>query len=377
MSSHEPKLIVGTDSIYKIPELLTKDGIQRVQVITTAGFMRRGSLTKLFEEFENENIHVTIFSNVMPDPTIACVEEAIRMYRKGKCNAIVAIGGGSVIDCAKVVGARIAKPNMTVDEMSGILKIRRTLPYIYAVPTTAGTGSEVTAGAVITDGDTHYKHTLNDFCLIPKYAILDPVLTCNLPSSITSVTGIDALTHAVEAYTNRFASPKAKKSARNAVKMVYENLPIVYKDGKNIKAREKMLLASYYGGVAITNAFVGYVHAIAHGIGGLYGITHGQANAIILPYVLEGYGKCVEKKLAELSDVVGIPGNSQSEKTKRFIDSLRSMNKMMDIPETIAELNEKDFHTLIDRAIHEGNPTYPVPMIWDEKQFRQILRCLS
>jgi alcohol dehydrogenase class IV len=377
MSSHEPKLLVGADSIYKIPKLLKKDGIQRVQIITTAGFMRRGSLTKLFEELESECIHMTIFSNVMPDPTIACVEEATKIYRKGKCNAIVAIGGGSVIDCAKVVGARIAQPNMTVVEMSGILKIRRTLPNIYAVPTTAGTGSEVTAGAVITDGDTHYKHTINDFCLIPKHAILDPVLTCDLPATITSVTGIDALTHAVEAYTNRFASPKARKSARNAVKMIYEYLPIVYKDGKNVQAREKMLLASYYGGVAITNAFVGYVHALAHGIGGLYGIAHGQANAIILPYVLEEYGKSIEKKLAELSDVVGISGNSRSEKASRFIDSLRCLNKKMDIPEKITELKEKDFKTLIERAIHEGNPTYPVPKIWGDKELRQILRRLS
>ena len=373
----DSKLIAGVGSIYKIPELLKENGQKKVLIVTTPGFIKRQSLEKFFASLTKEGIAYSVFSEVQPDPTTACIEKAVALYKKENCQAIVAIGGGSVLDCSKAVGARIARPNKTLPQMEGLLKVMRRIPDIYAVPTTAGTGSEATAGAVITNEENHRKFTVLDLHLVPRYAILDAELTIGLPASITAVTGMDALTHAVEAYTNRFCSPKARRNALHAVKLIYENLLVAYEDGENLKARENMLLASYYAGMAINSNFIGYVHAIAHGIGGLYGVTHGKANAIIMPYVLEAFGKSVEKKLADLAELVGFSGANKEEKAKAFLAFIRELNKKMDIPDKIEELQEVDFVTLAKRAVKEGNPTYPVPAIWDEKQFVKVLGSMT
>ena len=375
----DSKVISGAGSIYKIPELVKKEGLKKVLVVTTPGFIRRGSLERFFESLTAAGLAYAVFSEVQPDPTTECIEEAVALYKIEACEAIVAVGGGSVIDCSKALGARIARPNKTIAQMAGLLKVLKRIPNIYAVPTTAGTGSEATAGAVITNASDHYKFTVLDLCLVPRYAILDPELTCGLPASITSVTGMDALTHAIEAYTNCFCSPKAKKYALEAVKLVYENLLTAYEDGGNINARENMLLASYYAGMAINSNFIGYVHAIAHGVGGLYGVTHGMANAIIMPYVLEAFGDTSHKKLAELAMFVGCGSNnaSQSENAKAFIASIRKLNAKMNIPDKIKELKEEDFDTLANRAVKEGNPTYPVPVIWEKEEFKEVLKRLK
>ena len=368
------KLVSGAGSIYRIPQMVKEDGIGKVLVVTTPGFIRRGTLEPLFHAFAEAEIDIAVFSEVQPDPTIDCIEKAVDLYKMENCQAIVAVGGGSVIDCSKALGARIARPKKSLLQMSGLLKVMHRIPTIYAVPTTAGTGSEATAGAVITDGSNHYKYTILDLCLVPRYAILDPELTCNLPASITSVTGMDALTHAIEAYTNRFCMPNTRRVARKAVKLIYENLMTAYEDGTNVKARENMLLASYYAGVAINNNFISYVHAIAHGVGGLYGVPHGKANAIILPYVLEAYGKSIEKKLARLAKDASVAKGNEVDSARAFIASIREFNRKLEIPEKVEELKYADFPVLLERAVKEGNPTYPAPVIWEEADFERILR---
>lgn len=367
------QVISGTGSLLQIPQKIKKDGKKNVLVVTTPGFMKRGSLVPFFEELKKQHLEYAVFSKVQPDPTTDCIEEAATLYKKEKCEVIVAIGGGSVIDCSKALGARIARPKKSLRQMQGLLKVLKRIPDLYAVPTTAGTGSEATAGAVITDGENHYKFTILDLCLVPRYAVLDAGLTYPLPPHITAHTGLDALTHAVEAYTNCFCSPLAKKMSLDAVKLIYENLETAYLDGSNKKARENMLLASYYAGVAINNNFIGYVHAIAHGIGGLYGVTHGKANAIILPYVLEAFGEKSYKKLADLADLVGLAGNTQEEKAKAFIDSILDLNKKLGIEKNIVELRKEDIPELAKRAVKEGNPTYPVPMIWENAMFEKVI----
>lgn len=376
MPTREPELIRGNGTLLRIPELLQKEGTERVLVVTSAGFIRRGTLEPLFERFREAGIRYAVYSGVMPDPTIACIEEAVEEYRRHACQAIVAVGGGSVMDCSKVVGARVARPEKSVRQMTGMLKIRAQLPTIVAVPTTAGTGSEVTAGAVITDETNHYKHTVVDLCIVPRYAILDASLTLTLPKAITAATGMDALTHAVEAYVNRFVPGKAKSCAKEAVQLICENLMTAYDDGQDIQARERLLLGSYYAGVAITNAYVGYVHAIAHAVGGMYGVTHGVANAVILPKVLERYGRTCAKELGELADAIPLGGSSDGDKMQRFIDALYLFNKKMDLPERLGVVREEDIPELTRRALKEANPTYPVPDIWDEEQMAEILRCL-
>lgn len=367
------RVISGAGSLLQIPEKIRNDGKKKVLVVTTPGFIKRGSLVPFFDELKKQSLEFVIFSEVQPDPTTDCIEEAVNLYKKENCEVIVAIGGGSVMDCSKALGARIARPNKTLQQMQGLLKVLKKIPDLYAVPTTAGTGSEATAGAVITDGKSHYKFTILDLCLVPKYAVLDAELTCPLPPHITAHTGMDALTHAVEAYTNCFCSPLAKKMSLDAIKLIYENIEIVYRDGNNKKARENMLLASYYAGVAINNNFIGYVHAIAHGIGGLYGVTHGKANAIILPYVLEGFGTKAHKKLADLADLVGIKGNDNAEKAKAYVQSILELNHKLGIEETIVELRKEDISELAKRAVKEGNPTYPVPVIWEKGDFEKLI----
>lgn len=377
--SREPEVIKGSGCLLKIPEMLAAAGHERVLVATTPGFIKRKTLEPFFEALESAGIEATVFSEVVPDPTIECVEQVATAYVLGNCQAVVAIGGGSVIDCAKAAAARVVRPEKQIRDMKGLLKIHTKLPDFFAVPTTAGTGSEATAASVVTDivDGLHYKYSLNDTCLIPKYAVLDPELLVALPPANTAATGMDALTHAVEAYTNKYPSALVKEKALNAVKLIYENLPVAFEDGANIEAREKMLLASYEAGVAFTNNFVGYVHAVAHGIGALYGMAHGQANAIILPYVMEQFGRAAEKPLAELARAAGIEGNDNPELATSFIESMRKMNESFGIPDTIEELEESDFDILIDRAIAEANYTYPVPAIWGRGDFRRLLEKLK
>lgn len=374
MPQRKAKVITGAGSVYKIPKLIKDAGYKKIMLMTTPGFIRRGSLETLFQKFHDEGIWISIYSHVMPDPTTDCVEDAETAYMQTGCEAIVAIGGGSVLDCAKALGARVAHPEKNLLQMNGLMKVQKHIPDIFAVPTTAGTGSEATAAAVITNGRSHYKYTIMDTCLVPKYAILDPELLTDLPAEITAATGMDALTHAVEAYVNCFASPKTRKNAIQAVMQIYENLLAACENGQDVKNRKNMLMASYNAGVAINNNFVGYVHAISHGIGGLYGVPHGKANAVILPYVLEAYGKHAEKKLAELADAAGLEGENRSDKAKAFIESIRDLNRKIGIPETLEMLNEKDFPELTRRALKEANPLYPVPVIWGWKDVNKVLK---
>ncbi len=374
--TREPQLIRGNGTLLQIPELLQKQGTQRLLVVTSPGFIKRGTLQTLCDRLHHAGIQYTVYSRVMPDPTIGCIEEALDEYHQKACQAILAIGGGSVIDCAKVVGARVARPEKSVHQMTGMLKVRAQLPTIIAVPTTAGTGSEVTAGAVITNETNHYKHTVVDLCLVPQYAILDPTLTLTLPKDITAATAMDALTHAVEAYINRFAPKKAKQCAKEAVRLIIQNVTTAYEDGRNIEAREHLLLGAYYAGIAITNAYVGYVHAIAHAVGGMYGVTHGVANAVILPNVLEHYGTSCVREIGELADTIRLGGSNDHEKMKRFIHALRFFNEQMNLPERLDVIKEVDIPELTRRALKEANPTYPVPAIWGEKQIAEVLRTL-
>ena len=371
-----PSLVKGRNSILKLPSVVKNDGNTRALVVTTAGFIKRGSLEPLFDALKNEGVEYFIYSGIMPDPTIACVEEALKVYKENNCECIIAVGGGSVMDASKIIGARATNPTLQVRDMRGMFKIKNPIPDLYVVPTTAGTGSEATVAAVITDevDGTHYKYAITDFGLVPKYAVMYPEITLSLPKHITAATGMDALTHAVETYTNLYASPMVKMLARKSVKMIFDNLENAYNNGNDIKARGRMLMASYYAGVAFTNNFVGYVHAVAHALGALYGLPHGYANAILLPVVMDQYGQSAYKSLAELAEVVGIEGESNKEKAEKFIDAIKQMNKRMEIPDKVKELKEEDFDTIVSRALTEANPSYPVPVIWDEEDVKLLLR---
>ena len=230
-----------------------------------------------------------VFDDVTPDAPIPVIERGIERYRTAGCDAIVAFGGGSVMDAAKAIGLAAAN-HKHPRELVGYFSGRHAPPPIYAVPTTAGTGSEVTVAAVISDPEHHRKLVIADTRIVPRMAALDPCLMTGLPPAITAATGMDALTHAVEAYIGHWGTAFSDRMALSAVGMIYKNLPLAFADGQDLAAREKMALASTYAGLAFTRANVGNVHAIAHQLGGLYHTPHGLANAIMLAPVLRFCG---------------------------------------------------------------------------------------
>lgn len=378
MDWSEPEVIEGSGAIKRLPKLVKSKNIKKVMVVTGKRHTKLHLLDSLYESLEAEGIEYVVFDNVQPNPTIPNIEDARKTYIDNNCEGIIACGGGSPMDCAKAAGARIVKPNQSVRKMRGQLKVHKKLPPFFAVPTTAGSGSEVTVAAVVTDPETHEKNAINDSCLRPKYAVLDPDLTLDLPPQITSTTGMDALTHAVEAYIGKSNVKSTLQYSEKATKLIFDNLEVVYKDGKNVEARANMLKGSYYAGLAFTRAYVGYVHAIAHNIGGIYGTPHGLANAVILPYVLEYYGESAYPQLAKLADIVGITSADMtvSEKGKKFIEQIKQMNKNMDIPDKFDMIEEKDIPTIVKRALKEANPLYPVPKIMDEEDCERVIRSL-
>ena len=373
----EPELLTGPGCIRKLPSVIKEKGIGNVMIVTDKGLMSLNLLDSLFEELKAQGINYVVYDGVQPNPSIENIEEARELFVANGCEAMIAFGGGSPMDCAKAACARVVRPNKTIPQMRGVMKVMRKLPPFFAVPTTAGTGSETTVAAVVSNTQTHEKYAINDPSLRPKFAVLDPELTVGLPPKITSTTGLDALTHAVEAYIGLSNVPSTKAYAEKAVALIFKNLETAYNDGKNIEARNQMLLASFYAGMAFTRAYVGYVHAIAHNLGGMYGIPHGLANAVILPVVLEEFGAKIYPSLANLADIAGIAGQTTEEKAKNFIAEIFAMNERMAIPTGFAQIQDKDIPTIVARAIKEAHPLYPVPVIWDENKLTSVVKRLQ
>lgn len=363
-----PELLEGENSLQELPKIIKRKGIEAVLIITGPVISSLGLMDGLLKGLKDQGIDYAVYDKTVPNPTIDNIEEALQMYKAYRCKGIVAFGGGSPMDCAKGVGARIARPEKSISQMKGLFKVRRKLPPLFAIPTTAGTGSETTLAAVITDSRTHEKYPINDISLIPLYAVLDPMLTVKLPPHITAATGIDALTHAVEAYIGRSNTRQTKKYAQEAVKLIFENLYEAYSNGTNLAARANMQKASFYAGIAFTRAYVGNVHAIAHTLGGFYQIPHGLANAIILPYVLKYYGATAYKPLAELADGAGIAliGDTVEQKALKFIREIEKLNESMEIPKKVSGIMDSDIPIMAKRALAESNPLYPVPKIMSE-----------
>lgn len=367
----KPKII---GSVKSIPDVLIKEHCSRVLIVTDKGIRKAGLTKRLQKALSDSGIPYSIYDRTVANPTTANVAEAREMYISEGCSAIIGFGGGSSMDCAKALGVCIARPNTSLAKMKGILKVHKKLPLLIAVPTTAGTGSETTLAAVITDAETRHKYAINDFPLIPRYAVLDPKVTVSLPPFITATTGMDALTHAIEAYIGRSTTPGTRKDALAAVKLIFENLDSAYADGSNIESRRNMMKASFYAGCAFTKSYVGYVHAVAHSLGGEYNVPHGLANSILLPLVLEAYGEAVHKKLARLAVEIGIAGKNTpaEEAASDFIQAITEMKKRFQISDAIGEIKEEDIPKLSHYADKEANPLYPVPVLMDAEELEQF-----
>ena len=367
----EPEIV---NSCLKLTNVFEKQKTKSVLIVTDKGIINNSLTAPLESVLKQNNIAYTIYDETQPNPTVNNVETALKLYHKNSCDTLIAIGGGSSMDCAKALGACVAYPKKSLSKMKGIMKVLRKIPLLIAIPTTAGTGSETTLAAVITDSKTRHKYAINSFPLIPRYAVLDAKVTLSLPKSITATTGMDALTHAVEAYIGGSTTMKTRKFALLATRLICKQIYTAYEDGNNIEARNDMLKAAYFAGCAFTRSYVGYVHAVAHTLGGAYNVPHGLANAVLLPFVLEAYGKKAEKKLAKLAYHIHLVSEitPQEEAAKAFIEMVKDMKKKLNIGHTISGIKEEDIPALSKYADKEANPLYPVPKLMNAKELRQF-----
>lgn len=354
----------------ELSTVFQKENIRRVLIVTDVGIVRSGIAAQLEAVLDEDDISYAVYDQTRPNPTVVNVEQALSLYRRYRCQALIAIGGGSSMDCAKAVGARLARPGTPLGKLKGTLRILRPLPTLIAIPTTAGTGSETTLAAVITDTQIQHKYVMNDFVLIPKYAVLDARLTLSLPPHLTATTGMDALTHAVEAYIGRSTTRQTRQEALEATRLVFANVERAYRNGKDYEARSNMLTAAYRAGIAFSRSYVGYVHAVAHSLGGQYNIPHGLANAVLLPYVLESYGSCIHRKLHDLAVAAGVADAQESDAgaAAKFIRAIRQLNARMGIPETLEGIRPEDIPVMAAHAEKEANPLYPVPRLMTREE---------
>lgn len=367
-----PKVYAGPGSLLRAADILRENGLRRPFVVASRRQCADEHFRALQEKLDEQDILLSIFSSVEPNPSVETVEKIAAQYKIDSCDCFLVIGGGSPMDAAKAAAARLARPEKTVPQLGGLLKVRRRVPPLIAVPTTAGTGSETTIAAVVTDG--HHKYAISDLCLIPRYAILDPALSTGLPPRITAETGMDALTHAVEAYLSRFYNTGMTRAlAESAVVAIFAHLERAYRDGASLDDRAAMLQASFDAGAAFTRASVGNVHAIAHTLGGLYGVPHGLANAVLLPLVLEDYGAAAHPRLAHLAGLLGLKGDTEETRAKAFIAEIRAMNARMNVPDRFDCIRDEDIPLMARWAAQEANPVYPVPVIYDEARFARVI----
>jgi alcohol dehydrogenase len=374
----QPVVLSGPGSVAQLAENIGIVGLRHVLVVTDRVLLGLGLVDGLLASLEARGIRHTVFADVQPNPTIEDVEAGRAVYLEQRCEGVIGFGGGSPMDCAKIIAARVGNPLISVRRMRGLFRVILPIPPLFCVPTTAGTGSETTIVGVITDAASHEKFAISDLKLMPRIAVLDPELMVGLPAPITAATGMDALTHAVEAYIGLNGSAFTDEKALAATRMIFEHLEHAYRDGSNLEAREAMALASFYAGAAFTRAYVGYVHAIAHNMGGLYGVPHGLANAIILPRVLTFCREAAQTRLAELARAAGVgaPGADDEALSHSFINEVKRMNQAMGIPTFIEQLREADVPLIARRALAEAHPQYPVPRIMTRAECETLVRQL-
>ena len=379
VTKEKPKLLSGPGSIKELGSILKNEGLNKAMVVTDKGLTNINLYDPMLKTFKENAIEYIIFDEVMPNPTIDMVETVKNSFLENKCDCMIGFGGGSVMDCAKIALGLSCLPGKTVRDLGTLFKIKDDAPPFFAVPTTSGTGSETNFVGVISDPENREKFALGSRKLLPKYAVLDPELTLGLPPHITSVTGMDALTHAVESYINVIGDKTTEENTIKACKIIFENLVDLYENGNQIEKREQMCLAAYYAGLTMIRAMLGHVHSIAHKLGGMYHVPHGLANAVILPHVLEYYGEKIHKELAKLAIAVGIGEESESISilAEKFIQAIRDINGKMNIPSSIKEIKDEDIDEIAETALKDTNPLLPVPIILGFDEIKDIVNRLK
>ncbi|HHX8283262.1 TPA: iron-containing alcohol dehydrogenase [Vibrio diabolicus] len=370
-----PTLFSGPGSMNELLESMTELGFKRVLLVTDEGLVQVGIVDKVLKAAAQLDLQLDVFSKVQPDPTYDQVESGLEAYHRFHCEGILALGGGSAMDCAKVIAAKVTNKR-PIKKLAGLLKVWRMPAPLFAIPTTAGTGSEVTIAAVVSDPSSHIKTPLMDPKLVPLMAALDANLMIGLPPKITADTGVDALTHAIEAYVSRNATQETRAYSVAAIKLIFKYLPRVVEQGDDVEARHKMAMASYYAGLAFTKASLGYVHAFAHTFGAKYGIPHGMANGLALLPVLRFSLSEIEPQLRKL-DALTAEGQSGEASAQHFLTHVESLFASIDIKQKSALIKREDADALVDLIMKEAHWNYPVPKFMSREECTQILLDIS
>ncbi len=375
MTIPRPLLFVGEEACDELCDMIINEGNCNVFIVTDAVLNKLGIPAKVTDYLQKNNIDYHIYDGITPDPTFKVVEEGLRQSVDAQCDAVLAIGGGSVIDAAKMI-ALCQSNECQPKQLMGLFKAKKPCMPLYCIPSTAGTGSEATLGAVLSDDKTHQKAIAIDPKMMPLAAAIDSTIMQGMPAHITADTGIDVLTHALEAWMSINASAETDYYAASAVKSVMQYLPIAYTSGGDLKAREEMGVAAHYGGLALNRAGLGYVHAIAHQLGAYYSVPHGRANAIVLPYVLELNRQVSEKRLAVLARKTGIVKRAQASDSAvadYFIAQVKELLKTVGISPIVKDIKESDFDSIAKAAAKEVSDTYAVPTYMTASGIKDIL----
>lgn len=370
----KPALLLGQGSAERLCETIARFGYRKVLIVTDAPLVQLGMIDPIVNSLKAQGVDAEIFDEVEPDPTDTIIFKGEARALSCGADAVLAVGGGSSMDAGKVIA--VATAGLKPLEGPGLVK-GMGLP-LFAIPTTAGTGSEATTAAVITDTETQTKKGMGGPGFTPVAAALDPLLMQKLPPSITAATGMDALTHAIEAFISHWHAPGSDRYALASAKLIFDNLPTAYSNGEDLDARESMAIAAAYGGFAINSALVGYTHAIAHHLGARYHLPHGLLNAVLLPHVLEYSREAASPRLAEMARFVGLggEGSSESELVDAILAKITALNKTLDIPEKLDAIKQEDIPSLVEGALKEGR-SYPVPLYMDEDSCTAILKAVS
>jgi len=332
-------------------------GVTKLLIVTDAGLAKMGVADQIKGQLEAAGLQAVIFSGAEPNPTDTNVHDGVKVYVDNKCDGIVSLGGGSSHDCAKGVGLVIGNGGH-IRDFEGVNKSTKPMPPFLAINTTAGTASEMTRFCIITNTDTHVKMAIVDWRCTPNIAINDPVLMVGKPAALTAATGMDALTHAVEAYVSTIATPITDACAIKAIQLVAEYLAPAVANGQNLEARDKMAYAEYLAGMAFNNASLGYVHAMAHQLGGFYNLPHGVCNAILLPAVCEFNVISNPKRFADIAVAMGedISGLAPMDAAAVGIAAIRKLSKAIGIPAGLVDLGvkETDLRIMAENAMKDA-----------------------
>lgn len=345
--------LFGANVVSELADRVTSLGGKKPLLVTDKGMTELGYTQQIVDLLEQADIPYKVFDGTVPNPTDKNIEQGVDAYQGGQCDMLISLGGGSAHDCCKGVGLVVSNGG-DISDYEGLDQSKTSLPPYVAINTTAGTASELTRFTIITNTSNHVKMAIVDWRITPDLAINDPLMMVNMPPSLTAATGMDALTHAVEAYVSTAANPITDACALQAISLISRYLRVAVARGDDLEARDRMAYAQYLGGMAFNNASLGHVHAMSHQLGGMYDLPHGVCNALLLPHVCEANLMAAQERYADIAEALGenIDGLAIREAAQMAIEAIRCLSSDVGIPRTLSELGvqDKDIETMVKHA---------------------------